>query len=183
MSKKKGLKKKRVFALFLALMMCLTFVSCTATDTPSKEVSNENTTNGTSQEENQEETFGLNETAVFNDLKFTASALEESNGEDYFEPEEGNIFVGVKFTIENISDKEQTVSSMLLFEGYADDVKCSYSLNAVMAFGGALDGSIAPGKKLIGYYSLEVPKDWHKLELDVQSDWLSSNSARFLFEK
>ncbi len=177
------IKMKRVLALILVMMMCLSFVACTETDTPSKEGSNESTSKETSQVKNQEGTFGLNETAVFNDLKFTASALEESNGKNFFEPEDGNVFVGVKFTIENISDEEQTVSSMLLFNGYVDDVKCKYSVSAAMAFEGTLDGSIAPGKKLIGYYSLEVPKDWKKLELDVQSSWLSSTSARFVFEK
>lgn len=174
---------KKVLAFILVLIMSLLFVACIETDTPSKEVSNESTSNQTSQEGDQEETFGLNESAVFNDLKFTATALEESNGTDFFEPEDGNVFVGVKFTIENISEEEQIVSSMLLFEGYADDIKCSYSINAAMAFGDTLDGSLAPGKKLIGYYSLEVPKDWKKLELDVQANWLSSKSARFMFEK
>ena len=52
-----------------------------------------------------------------------------------------------------------------------------------MAFYGTLDGSLAPGKKLVGYYAVEVPEGWQKLELDVQSNWLSSNSARFLFKK
>lgn len=131
----------------------------------------------------QKETFGLNEAAVFKDLKFTATALEESKGADFFEPESGNVFVGVQFTIENISGEEQSVSSVLLFDGYVDDIKCSYSLSAGMAFGDSLDGSLAPGKKLVGYYALEVPEGWQKLELDVQSNWLSSNSARFLFEK
>lgn len=74
-------------------------------------------------------------------------------------------------------------SSVLLFEAYADDVKCSYSLSAAMVFDGTLDGSLAPGKKLVGYYAVEVPEGWQKLELDVQSNWLSSNSARFLFKK
>lgn len=120
---------------------------------------------------------------MFKDLKFTATTLEESKGEQFFEPESGNVFVGIQFTIENISDEEQSVNSVLLFEAYADDVKCSYSLSAAMAFDGTLDGSLAPGKKLVGYYAVEVPEGWQKLELDVQSNWLSSNSARFLFKK
>lgn len=185
MSKLGGIKMKmkRVLALILVLMMCLSFVACTSNKAPSKEVTDASTSNEESQAGNQEETFGLNETAVFDNLKFTATALEESNGNDYMEPDDGNVFVGVNFTIENISDEEESVSSMLLFEGYADDVKCDYSINASVVFGDTLDGTIASGKKLIGYYSLEVPKDWKKLELDVQSKWLSSKSARFVFEK
>lgn len=175
---------KKILVMFLIAVMSVSLAGCGLTDdVPSKEVPKDNSLSETSKEDTKNETFGLNETAVFNDMKFTATALEESNGSDFFEPKDGNVFVGIKFTIENISDEDQVVSSMLLFEGYADDVKCNYSLNASMAFDGTLDGTIAPGKKLIGYYSLEVPNDWKKLELDVQSSWLSSKSARFVFEK
>lgn len=170
---------KRIAAMILALVMSLSLAACSANDAPSKEEQGKNEPAQTE----QKNTFGLNETAVFKDLKFTATTLEESKGEQFFEPESGNVFVGIQFTIENISDEEQSVSSVLLFDAYADDVKCSYSLSATMAFDGTLDGSLAPGKKLVGYYAVEVPEGWQKLELDVQSNWLSSNSARFLFEK
>lgn len=170
---------KRIAAMILVLVMSLSLVACSADDTPTKGESGTDKPTQTA----QKDTFGLNETAVFKDLKFTATTLEESKGEQFFEPESGNVFVGVQFTIENISDEEQSVSSILLFDAYADDVKCSYSLSAAMAFDGTLDGSLAPGKKLVGYYAVEVPESWQKLELDVQSNWLSSNSARFLFEK
>ena len=173
---------KKVLATVFVLMMCVSFAACGEIDTPSKEVSKASESSEASQTKNQEQTFGLNETAVFNDVKFTATSLEESKGKDFFEPEQGKVFVGIKFTVENISDEEQNISSLLLFEGYADDIKCDYSINASLAFEGSLDGSLAPGKKLIGYYSLEVPEDWKKIELDVQSNWLSSTSARFVFE-
>ncbi len=133
----------------------------------------------------QKVTFALNETAVFDNLKFTVTELKESNGGDtFFKPESGNVFVGIKFTIENISKESQNVSSMLLFDGYVNDVKCSYSFSANGAFDvGILDGTIAPGKKLVGYYSLEVPADWSNIELNVQQSWLSNNIATFVFEK
>ena len=73
---------------------------------------------------------------------------------------------------------------MLLFEGYADDVKCDYSLSAACVFDeGTLDGELAPGKKLVGWYALEVPENWNTIELNVQSDWLSDSSAKFVFNK
>ena len=48
---------------------------------------------------------------------------------------------------------------------------------------GTLDGDIAAGKKLVGWYALEVPQDWHSIDLDVKSSWLSDSSARFVFKK
>lgn len=174
---------KKLLALILVAVMCMSFAACMETDEPVKDDSPANASTESVSEDAKEETYGLNETAVFKNLKFTATAIEESEGIDYFEAESGKIYVGVKFTVENISEEEQNVSSLLLFEGYVDDVKCDYSLGAAMAFEGSLDGAIAPGKKLVGYYALELPEDWKKLELDVQANWLSSKSARFVFEK
>ena len=95
-----------------------------------------------------------------------------------------NVFVGVKFTIENISDEEQSISSLLSFTAYIDDVKCDYSISAATVFNeGTLDGSIAPGKKLIGWYSVEIPSDWKNLEIDVKPDILSDNTAKFVLSK
>ena len=72
---------------------------------------------------------------------------------------------------------------MLLFEGYVDDVKCDYSFSAACAFDeGTLDGDIASGKKMVGWYALEVPAEWSSIELVVQPDFLASSSATFVFE-
>ena len=90
----------------------------------------------------------------------------------------------MKFTVENISDEDQSVSSLLLFDAYVDSVKCDYSLSGVAAFDeGTLDGTITPGKKLIGYYAVEVPTNWKELELQVKSSWLSNSKAAFVFKK
>ena len=169
-------------------LLTVSFVGCIEESSPRKEIldtESATTTSGSKTETEKTETvFGLNEVAVFETLKFTALEIKESGGENFFKPEEGNTFVGVKFEVENISNEEQTVSTVLLFEGYADDVQCKYSFNANCAFSdGKLDGTIAPGKKLIGWYALEVPANWQEIELDVQSSWLSDSTAKFVFQK
>lgn len=173
---------KKILCVLLSLVMCASFVACVDDiSAPKKETAD---ISSVEQEAAKDESFSLNETAVFDSLKFTATEIKESKGTDFFKPESGKTFVGVNFTIENISDEEQTVSTLLLFEGYADDVKCDYSINASCAFDeGTLDGSIAPGKKLVGWYSLEVPENWATIELHVQSNWLSGSSAKFVFNK
>lgn len=73
---------------------------------------------------------------------------------------------------------------MLLFDTYADDIKCDYSFSANTVFGdGTLDGELSAGKKLVGWYAVEIPQDWQQLTLEVKSDWLSSNKASFVFDK
>ncbi len=171
---------KKFLCCILCAVIGVLMTACFAEETPAKEIGK----GVQASSEEKELVFGLNDTAAFKDLKFTASEILESDGDDFFTPEKDKIFVGVKFTVENISNEEQAVSSLLLFEGYVDDIKCEYSFNAACAFDeGTLDGSLAPGKKLVGWYALEVPKNWSSIELNVQSNWLSSNTARFVLEK
>ena len=160
--------KKFLISTLLLVVLILSVTSCSSNN-PSPN--------------NEEAPFGLNEVATFEDLKFTATEITENLGTQLFAPDEGNVFVGIKFTIENISSKEQSVSSMLLFEPYCDDVKVDYSLSASAAFEGSLDGSIAAGKKLVGYYSIEVPALWNTIELEVKPNWLSNKSATFVFNR
>lgn len=171
---------KQLISILLCVAICLCFSACTVEDdVPQKE-----TNNVQQADEEVDETFGLNESAVFEKLKFVATEIKENQGTDFFKPESGNVFVGVKFEIENISQEEQTVSTLLLFDGYADDVKCDYSFSATCAFDeGTLDGELAAGKKLVGWYALEVPADWQEIELNVKSTWLSNSAAKFVFQK
>ncbi len=74
----------------------------------------------------------------------------------------------------------------MLFEAYIDDVKCDYSVNAACAFDeGTLDGAVSPGKKLVGWYAVEVPADWAELELQFKNEWLngSDESVTFVFAR
>ena len=170
---------KRFLCVLLCVAICYCFSACTVEDAPQKETNNVSST-----EEKGDETFGLNESAVFEKLKFVATEIKETQGTNFFVPEEGNVFVGVKFEIENISQETQTVSTLLLFDGYVDYVKCDYSFSAACAFDeGTLDGELAAGKKLVGWYALEVPANWQEIELNIQDTWLSNNSAKFLFQK
>ncbi len=175
---------KKILSFLLVAMLVFSLCACSMDDTPGKEYVSNNDKTTENKPDTKDETFGINETAVFDALKFTATEIKESKGTGFFEPDEGNVFVGIKFIIENTSDQEQSVSTLLLFNGYVDDIKCAYSFNASCAFDeGTLDGEIAPGKKLVGWYALEVPQDWSNIELDVQQDWLSNSTAKFVFTK
>lgn len=173
---------KKFLSFLLASFVCCALSACDIETSPQKEPY-EGSSSSNSPTAKQED-YKLNETAVFKNIKVTATEIKESNGSEFFGPDAGNVFVGVKFVIENISDESQSISSLLLFEPYADDVKCEYSITANADFGGGtLDGEIAAGKRMEGWYAVEVPSSWSKIELDVKSSWLSENSARFLFNK
>lgn len=172
---------KNIICVILCLVLCFSLAGC-VDDAPTKETGGNDSDSSTATEP-KEQVFALNETAVFDDLKITATEIKESKGESFLEPDAGNVFVGVNFTIENISDEEQNISSLLLFDAYADDISCDYSFTAATVFKQGVDGTIAPGKKIVGWYSVEVPENWQKLELDVQAQLFSSANARFEFTK
>ncbi len=171
---------KKISALLLSIIVAVSVCGCSIPNdsVPKKETGNSSNTQAAKKEEKN---FGLNDTAVFDAIKVTATDIKQSKGDEIFTCEEGKIFVGVKFTIENISEETQHISSLLLFDAYEDGVKLEYSFSASTCFDGTLDGEITPGKKLVGYYGVEVSKDWKELELQVKSSWLSDNRAAFIF--
>lgn len=177
---------KKIFALFLALIMMLSLCACGSTpdEHPVKETGVATKPATTTPKETEPITFNIGDTAVFSNLKITANEIQESAGEEFFTPDEGNVFVGIQFTIENISNEPQAVSSLMMFETYLNDIKCDYSIAAACVFDeGTLDGEIASGKKLVGWYSVEVPANWESLEVIFNNDILSNNSAKFIFTK
>lgn len=178
--RKKTNKGKIIIAVILAIVIIAVLGNIFSSNEPTKEANNGNEISNVDSSSNEKETFDLNETAVFKNLKITATEIKKDTGSDLFKPEEGNIFLGVKFTIENISDEDQALSTLLLFDAYADDVKCAYSINASVALQeGTLDGSLSPGKKMTGYYAVEVPEGTQIIDLEVKSSWLSSSKATF----
>ncbi len=187
---------KKIAAVFITLCVVASLAACTGSNSPQKETNVNDTASSSAQEvdnktqatdntqKSKDETFGLNDTAVFDNIKITALDLEESNGTEFFQTEDGKVFVGIKFEIENVSEETENISSLLLFNAYADDVKCDYSFSANAVFDdGTLDGELSPGKKLSGWYAVEIPQGWQQLELEVKSEWLSNNKAKFVFEK
>ena len=173
---------KKWMAGILIAAVVFSMAGCIPTMLPK---TNTSSSHSSESSKDSSKTFGLNEAATLRHLQFQALQIKESYGGDFTTPHDGKVFVGVQFEILNTSEQEQSVSTLLLFDAYVDDVKCEYSFSANMVseFDGTLDGSLAPGKKMIGWYAVEVPENWKTLELDVKSGWLSSGTARFVFQK
>jgi RNA polymerase subunit RPABC4/transcription elongation factor Spt4 len=104
----------------------------------------------------------------------TLEAVNKPKGEEFNEPAEGKEFVELVLVIENISEKDYTVSSMLMFDAYQDGYAVSESLSAHIASDTpTMDGALAEGKKLRGKLAYELPVDWKELEIDVDLTALS----------
>lgn len=177
--KKKSILKRWWFWAIVVVIAVIGVAASQGGEGPSKEAGNSPSMEAS--EKPAELTFGLSEVAVFPSLKITALDIQSSIGDKFFKPDDGKKFVGVKFQIDNTSDKEQSISSLLMFDVYADDIKCAYSSSANITFGeGTLDGSLAAGKKMVGWYAVETPEDAKVIEFQVKDSWLSMQKARFV---
>ena len=128
--------------------------------------------------------FNVGETAEYKDIRVTLKKVITSEGDDMFvKPDNGKEFVLCVFKIQNNSNKDLTISSMVSFEAYLDDssINCDY-LGTQTDEGkkyNSLDGDIASGKKMEGVISYEVPKKWKKLEINVTPNVWSSKKITF----
>lgn len=138
-------------------------------------------TKAQTEETEEKSSFGIGETAELNDIQVTMLDYYESQGSEYNKPTEGYEFVMAEFEIVNNSDKELHVSSVMSFEGYADDYALNYSFSAALAKDGAnqLDGTVAPGKKMNGVIGYEVPTDWKNIEIHFTDNVWSSSKFKF----
>jgi len=138
-------------------------------------------------EQPKEETpefFKIGETAVTKKVKATITKMEKSEGSEFNRPADGHEFVLLHMTIENVSDKEISISSVLNFDAYVDDNAINEDLGAQISKDGTqtMNGTIATGKRLTGVLGYEVPKGWQKLEIHFSPGLLSDTVIKWLIE-
>lgn len=128
--------------------------------------------------------FGIGEVAELKDIQVTLTNVEENNGSQFLAPASGNTFLICHFNIENNSQKDIGVSSLLSFSAYVDEYSTSLSLSAITSSDASqLDGSVAAGKKMAGVVGYEVPEDWSELEIRFTPDFWSGKDIVFSASK
>lgn len=111
--------------------------------------------------------------------KVTVNSLAEyQSSNEFIKPAEGKKYVVANVTVENISaDKDIAVSSIVCFKLLSlDGVK--YDI-AITDAGSQLDGTVAPGRKLTGNVTYEVPSDLTEAELEVKLDVIGGKAIYF----
>ncbi|MBQ9974121.1 MAG: DUF5067 domain-containing protein [Oscillospiraceae bacterium] len=129
----------------------------------------------------QQTRFRVGEKAALDDVIVTLKSVSCNNGENFFRPDAGNVYVICEFEIENNSDEEVAVSSLVSFDAYVDDYSTTISLGATAsADKNQLDGTVAPGKKMNGIIGYEVTKEWEELEITFTPDVWSRDKIVFV---
>ena len=117
--------------------------------------------------------FSVGEEVELRGVHVTLVDVSENLGANYINPTDGNVFILCEFEIENDSDQDIAVSSLLSFEAYVDSYTAQMSLSALMTTDKMqLDGSIASGKKMNGVIGYEAKKDWSEIEIRFSPSFL-----------
>lgn len=126
------------------------------------------------------ERFEVGDVVSLRDIEVTFVSCEESTGSQFMKPEDGNVFLVCEFFIDNKSNKDIAVSSLMSFEAYVDNFTTNMSLTGTVAAEKTqLDGTIAAGKKMTGAIAYEVPAGWEELEIRFTPDFWSGKDIVF----
>lgn len=188
-----GAKQKKHTALIIVcsfLALCVIVAAFGGNNGPTQvgTVGNESGSNSNppseSQSNVQQSVFQVGDIVSLNDVNVTLLSVTESAGQQFLAPTDGNVFVLFEFDIDNQSDSEIAISSMLSFEAYFDDYAASISISAMSASGqNQLDGSVAAGKKMTGVVGYEAPADWSEAEVRFTPNFWNGQDIVFEYTK
>ena len=174
----------------IIVLIIIIAAAASGDDEPKKVSSSENTSSSTSstskkKEKKKDTTFTVGDTADFDGVKVKLSSaiLSKGSKENFAVPDKGKYFLALVFDIENDSDDDITVSSMVSFEAYCDDmsIDMDYMGEEAPEVDGlkSLDGDVASGKKINGIMTYQVPKDFKKFEISYQPDFWGDKKVTF----
>lgn len=117
----------------------------------------------------------LVETDNFRITYESASEYEPDN--EFLQAKDGYTYWEFKFKFENISDTDQTVSTLMDWECYADNSKVDQSW--IEADNG-LDATLSAGREAEGAVYFEVPTDAESIELEYDINFWQSDKIIFV---
>lgn len=105
------------------------------------------------------------------------SCGEYISDNQFIQPEAGNKFVFFELEFENISDSDESISSMVGFNCYADNNSCDQKF----LIENDLSASLSPGRKTKGKVCFEVPENAQVIELEYEENIFKSDRIVFLY--
>lgn len=143
----------------------------------STETSQNKTDNGT-ESADAGNVFNVGDVVETDSFKITfisAGQYQEEN--EYLQPKKGYEYWRFEFNFENISDVDQTVSSMMDWECYADNQKVDQTW---IGDDSGLDATLSSGRTTQGTVFFEVPVDAESIELEYDINFWKSDKIVFI---
>ena len=123
-------------------------------------------------------TFNVGDVVETDNFRITyESAREYTNSNELLQPKDGYVYWEFKFKFENISNTDQTVSTMMDWECYADNSKADQTW---IVDDNGLDGKLSAGREAEGAVYFEVPKDVENIELEYDINFWQSDKIIFV---
>ncbi len=149
--------------------------------------SNDDTTSENDMPEHSSQTdeaYSIGTTITAKSYKLTVEALNVIESDNQFiQPDEGNVFVEVLMLIENTSNSDLNVSSILNFNAYLDGFAIQEDLVASTASkNNTINGTVGQGKKLRGGLFYQLPTNWSELEINVDLGFSSKDEISLILK-
>lgn len=145
-----------------------------------KKNSQENTSSQETKSDNEsaDNVFNVGDVAETENLKITyISSGEYTSDNQFMQPKDGFKYWEFEFKLENTSDSDQTISTMVNWECYADNSKCDQEW---IGDNSGLDGTISPGRETQGTIYFQVPENATDIELEYNINYLNENKIIFV---
>ena len=142
------------------------------------EVQTESQDQNSQTEEPVSNTFNVGDVVETDNFRITyESAGEYTDSNEFLQPKDGYVYWEFKFKFENISNTDQTVSTMMDWECYADNSKADQTW---IVDDNGLDGKLSAGREAEGAVYFEVPKDAESIELEYDINFWQSDKIIFI---
>lgn len=179
--KKQG-SKLGIILIVLAVIICFVAISGSGDDTDKVKKtgeisSSEKKESGNSKEEksNVFKAGDIVETEDF-EIKFI-SAKKYKSDNDFIQPKKGYEYWEFRFEFKNISDSDQTVSSLMDWECYADNTKADQTY---IGDDNGLDATLSKGRSTKGTLYFEIPKNSKSIELEYDISYWGNDKIVFV---
>lgn len=142
------------------------------------EVQTESQDQNSQTEEPVSNTFNVGDVVETDNFRITyESAGEYKSDNEFLQPKDGCVYWEFKFKFENISDTDQSVSTMMDWECYADNSKADQTW---IVDDNGLDGKLSAGREAEGAVYFEVPEDAESIELEYDINFWQSDKIIFI---
>ena len=180
-------KNNTIFIVAIVLIVIAVIGASAGGSNNPQAVSSPKTDESSSQAESQAPevtSFKMGDKAYLDGVAVSLVNVSENNGSAYMKPESGKVFIVCEFEIENNSNKDIAVSSIVSFDAYVDDYSTSMNLSATLSTEKSqLDGTVAAGKKMNGVVGYEADLSWKELEVRFTPDFWKGGQVIFTYSK
>lgn len=137
-----------------------------------------NTDGAETQTEEVSNVFHVGDVVETQNFKITfVSAGVYERDDEFLQPKDGYEYWQFELKFENISETDQTVSSMMDWECYADNAKADQTW---IGDDSGLDATLSAGRETQGTIYFEVPRDASSVELEYDINFWQNDKVVFV---